>query len=559
LAKWIVTSAWPYSYDVPHLGNLIGSVLSADMMARYLRLKGHDVLMVSGSDEHGTPVELEALKRGIPVRQFADANHQRISELFKRWNLSYDNYTRTENPVHIQFTREHYLQIERAGYISTQEELVHYCPRDNRFLPDRFVEGICPVCGVDAARGDQCDNCGKPIESSTLIKSRCAVCGGPTQLIPRKQWFFDLPKLTEEIRDFIKQSRSFSQNTVNFCLSWIKEGLKPRSLTRDTSWGIPAPFEGAEGRTIYVWMEAVLGYLSAVKEYFIKRGEEERWKEYWLDKDVKTCYFIGKDNIPFHAIIFTALLLASRQGYTLPYAISSTEFLQFEGKKFSKSKKVGIWIDEALEILDADYWRYTLLSIRPESGDVNFTYDLLVEKVNSDLNDSIGNFVNRTLTAVQRFSSGRLSKPTEDYPEELAVAKSVEERHRRISELYEAFELQKAVKLTLQQAEEGNKHLNAMEPWKKFKSEPARALASIYTCCRILKVLCTSLFPIIPQTAMTLHTFLGLKPEGQVQPWDEATEDFKGDVVIGKFHPLFRKISKEEIITKLQEIRRRGE
>ncbi|HKW05247.1 MAG TPA: methionine--tRNA ligase, partial [Nitrososphaerales archaeon] len=356
MTKWVVTSAWPYSSDVPHLGNLIGSVLSADVFARFHRLIGDSVVFVSGSDEHGTPLEVEALKRGISVRELADRNHARISELFRRWNISYDNYTRTESPVHKRFVQNHYSAIYRNdSYFFTQNETIHYCPRDKRFLPDRFVEGTCPYCEYERARGDQCENCGRPLSAEQLIKPYCVICHGPTILKETKQWFFDLPRLSDYISSYLDRAE-LSQNVIRFSRGWIKDGLRPRSITRDSEWGIKAPFPGAEKKTIYVWMEAVLGYVSATIEYFEQRGEPDNWKEFWLEPGGKTAFFIGKDNIPFHSIILPALLRASGKTYNEPSAISSTEFLLFEGQKFSKSNRVGIWIDEALELVPRDYW-----------------------------------------------------------------------------------------------------------------------------------------------------------------------------------------------------------
>ncbi|MGB9659464.1 MAG: methionine--tRNA ligase [Nitrososphaerales archaeon] len=555
MAKWVVTSAWPYSSDIPHLGNLIGSVLSADVIARYLRMKKHSVIFVSGSDEHGTPVEIEAIRRRIPVREFADANHERIKKLFEDWKISYDNYTRTESPIHINFVMNHFREIYKNGFIFEEEELVHYCPKDKKILPDRFVEGTCPYCKVRGARGDQCDNCGKPLDAVKLIDPYCAICNGKTEIKSTKQWYFDLPKLSERIRNYLLNNKELSENAVSFSLSLIEEGLKPRSLTRDTQWGIPAPFPGAEGKTIYVWMEAVLGYVSAVIEYFKTRGNEDGWKDYWLDPNTKTAFFIGKDNIPFHTIIFPALLLASKQNYTLPNVVSATEFLQFEGKKFSKSRRIGIWINEALEILPVDYWRYCLLSIRPESGDVNFTYELLEEKVNSELNDKIGNFINRTLFAIKRFMKGeivkrpKLSQQGEDMIEKINI------RHDKIDEQYERFRIQRAVKLTLEQAEEGNVYLNLTEPWKTFESNQDATYESLYVVARIVKALSIELYPIIPSTAEKIWSFLGLRGKLGNADWSEAKEDFDYPVKIGEFHSLFKKIKKGEVIKRLDEIR----
>jgi methionyl-tRNA synthetase len=530
------------------------------VFARFLRLNKEEVLFVSGSDEHGTPVEVEALKRGIPVRQFADSNHKKIVDLFQKWNISYDNYTRTDNPYHEEFVQKHYMELYENGYVFSAEEKIQYCLYDKRFLPDRFVEGKCPFCGYDGARGDQCDNCQRPLDAERLIEPKCVICGRSTEIRSTKQWFFDLPKLETEVKKFIASSKTLSPNVISFSLGWIKEGLRPRSLTRDTEWGIPAPFPGAEDKTIYVWMEAVLGYVSAVIEYFGKLGEEEKWKSFWLEDSTKTAFFIGKDNIPFHAIIFPALLLGSKQGYVLPYLINSTEFLQFEGQKFSKSRKIGIWIDEALQLLPVDCWRYSLVSVRPESGDVNFTWDLLEEKVNSDLNDAIGNFVNRTLIAIRKFlPQGITSKPKELRQASSATLEKVLERHDEIESAYKRLELQKVAKLSLEQANDGNRYLNRTEPWKISKTDPEYAHEVLYVTTRIVKALSIELLPIIPQTAAKVWNYFHFGGNISEATWGAGREDIQYPLQISEFSTLFSKIKKKEIIEKLKDLRQEKE
>ncbi|MGB9135408.1 MAG: methionine--tRNA ligase, partial [Candidatus Bathyarchaeia archaeon] len=354
----MVTSAWPYINYTPHLGTLIGSILSADVFARYCRLKGDEVVFVSGSDEHGTPVEVEAVRLGVPPKQLTDENHAKVVDLWKKWGISFDNYTRTESAVHKEFVRSLYSKIYEKGLIFSAETELPYCPKCSRFLPDRFVEGTCPYCGAESARGDQCDSCGRLLEPTKLVGFYCAICKSKPVTKRVRHWYFDLPKFTDRLRGLIEASKRLPLNARKFSLNIINEGLEPRAVTRDNKWGIPAPFPGAEDKTIYVWVEAVLGYVSATIEYFRNCGEEGRWRDFWFDKDARILYFIGKDNIIFHTIILPALLLATEEGYVLPWNVSSTEFLQFKGERFSKSHKVGIWIDEALELFPADYWRY---------------------------------------------------------------------------------------------------------------------------------------------------------------------------------------------------------
>ena len=557
MTKWVITSAWPYSSDIPHLGNLIGSVLSADVFARFQRLIGNEVVFVSGSDEHGTPLEVEALKRNIPVRQLADLNHAKISDVFRRWNISYDNYTRTESEAHKTFVRQLYSDIyANDSYIFTQVERIHYCLHDKRFLPDRFVEGTCPYCGFESARGDQCDNCGRPLDAERLTKAYCVICRNPTELRETKQWFFDLPKLSDYVSEYLSRAE-LSINVIKFCRAWIKDGLRPRSITRDSEWGIKAPFPEAKNKTIYVWMEAVLGYVSAVIEYFQTIGAPERWKEFWLDPTTKTSFFIGKDNIPFHAIILPSLLRATGKKYNEPNLISSTEFLNFENQKFSKSRRIGIWTDEALDILPADYWRFALISLRPETGDVNFGWDSLSEKVNNDLNDAIGNFVHRTLVGVIKFANNKFELRITDIPAEYSsLVQQAKDRHDRIFELFSKVELQSACRLIVDQAFDANRFLSATEPWKVVKKDKNKALQMLYVSLTTLKLLSCELYPIIPNTTLNVVRQAGVFKKSEGYPkWEDASIDSDLPIVTKEIKPIFSKVSSEELRMKLEELR----
>src|SRR5512136_212290 len=440
--KTLVTSAWPYMHSLPHLGNLVGSILSADVFARYCRLKGEAIIMVSGSDEHGTPVEVESVKLGISPKELTDKNHKRLSGLLVEWGISFDNYTRTENPIHKEFVQKTLMEIYDNGYIFAQETEMLYCEKCSRFLPDRYVEGKCPYCGYEQARGDQCENCGRLLETTLLIEPYCAICNSKPVVKKTEHWYFDLPKLSKKVGEFLESNNRLAGNTRNFSMSLIAEGLKPRAVTRDVNWGIPAPFPGAEDKRVYVWVEAVLGYVSATIEYFRNHGETERWKEYWFDKKARTYYFIGKDNIPFHTIILPALLLASGEGYNLPWNVSATEFLQFKGEKASKSQRIGIWIDEALEMFSVDYWRFFLVATRPESKDTNFSWDFFLEKINADLNDTYGNFIHRTLTFIDSKFGGVIPAPSKLEAEDEKVLQSIREKVDAIAEELEECKLQ---------------------------------------------------------------------------------------------------------------------
>ncbi len=546
LGKVLVTSAWPYINVTPHLGNLVGSVLSADVAARYYRLKGDDVLMVSGSDEHGTPIEVEAIRQGITPKELTDRNHVRVAALFKQWGASFDNYTRTESPVHREFVQKILMQIYANGYIFSQDTQMLYCEHDQRFLPDRFVEGKCPYCGCERARGDQCDRCGRLLETTALVEPYCVICKNTPTVKTTKHWYIDLSKLSERLSEYLEANEQLPDNVKNFSLNWIKEGLKPRAVTRDVEWGIPAPFPGAEGKTIYVWIDAVLGYVSATIEACQRLGQPEKWRDFWFNKDAKTLYFVGKDNIPFHTIILPALLLASGEAYNLPWNVSATEFLQFKGEKASKSQRIGIWIDEALEMFPVDYWRFFLMATRPESKDTNFSWDFFLEKINADLNDTFGNFIHRTLTFINSKFGGEIPRPTDLSAEDEMILLTINEKVEAIAEEIEASKLQSAVNTLISLSRLGNQYLNEKEPWNLIKTEPAKAASIFYVCARIVKALAVASAPFIPSAAEQLWQILNMEGNLSTSRWREALAPPELGHKINKSRPLFSKIDADE-------------
>jgi methionyl-tRNA synthetase len=530
---------------VPHLGNLVGSVLSADVTARYYRLRGDDTLLVSGSDEHGTPIEVEALRQGITPKELTDRNHAIVADLFKRWGASFDNYTRTESPVHKEFVQETLMKIYKNGYIFSQDTQMLYCEHDQRFLPDRFVEGKCPYCGYERARGDQCDRCGRLLETTFLLEPRCVICGNTPTVKTTRHWYIDLSKFAEPLTKFLQENQQISSNAKNFSINWIKEGLKPRAVTRDVEWGIPAPFPGAEGKTIYVWVDAVLGYVSATIEYFRRVGEPEKWREFWFDKSGKTLYFVGKDNIPFHTIILPALLLATGEDYNLPWNVSATEFLQFKGEKASKSQRIGIWIDEALQLFPADYWRFFLMATRPESKDSNFSWDQFLEKVNADLNDTFGNFIHRTLTFINTRFNGEVP-PAMLTAEDEAVLQAVREKVEEAAREFEEAKLQSAANTLISISRVGNQYLNEKEPWNLLKTDKEKAATILYVAAQVVKAIAVVSEPFMPATAERLWQALNLGGSGHASRWEDALEPLGAGHKIAKAKPLFRKIDADE-------------
>ena len=556
LGKVLVTCAWPYVNYMPHLGTLV-QVLSADVVARYYRLKGEDVVMVSGSDEHGTPIEVEAVRLGISPKQLTDKIHAKVVELFKKWGFSFDNYTRTENPIHKEFVQAYQMKIYNNGYIFTQETEMLYCEKCSRFLPDRFVEGKCPYCGYETARGDQCDACGRLLEPTFLIEPYCTICKSKPIIKKTKQWYFDLPKFSEKLNDYINNNKELPTNARNFSLNLIKEGLKPRAMTRDVNWGIPAPFPGAEGKTFYVWFENVLGYISATVEYFRNRGEPEKWKEYWFNKEAKTLYFVGKDNIPFHVIIFPALLLASGEDYNLPWNVPATEFLQIKGRPFSKSRRIGISIDEALQLFPADYWRYFIMATRPETKDLNFSWELFIEKINSDLNDTFGNFIHRTLAFMNAQFNGEVPRSEALDEGDKQILETLKEKVETVAKEIEDCGLQSAANTMISISRMGNQYLNEKEPWNLIKKDREKAASIIYVAAQIVKALAIVSAPFIPFAAKELWKTLNLPGSVHEQKWDEALKPLPANHKIAKAKPLFQKIEAngQELDEMLEKVR----
>jgi methionyl-tRNA synthetase len=564
--KWVVTSAWPYVNAIPHLGNMIGSVLSADIFARYLRLKGDEVVFVSGSDSHGTPVAVAAKKQNLSAEELAMKNHEIIKNLFQRWNISYDNYTHTHNPTHIKFVQDFFLDVQKNGYVFEREIESLYCSHDKLYLPDRFVEGICPHCGDKNARGDQCDSCQKLLTPLDLKNPRCAICGNKPQIKNTKHWYMNFPKLQDKIAKLIENNTIIPANAKQVCLNSIAEGLPERAITRDLDWGIPAKFEGAEGKTIYVWFEAVLGYVSAVKEWAdILIKQPQKFDYFWKDPNTKTVYFIGKDNIIFHLIIFPGLLMAYNenkkkgQQLVLPYNVSSTEFLMYENQKFSKSRGIGIWIDEALELAPLDYWRFNLIYNRPEKSDTSFLWSEFDNNMKL-LNDNIGNFIHRVLTFINKqFNSNIPNKIQCDDVDTKFISK-INTIAAEIGISLEQFELRKALRQIVDFGRDGNVYLNDKAPWHLIKKNKDAAGHVFNICAQASYALAILLAPFIPDTSQKLFEYLNVSKDINEVSWNSINENsLKSGHKIKAPKPLFEKLDINEIQEKLNKLKSKKE
>jgi len=495
----LVCSAWPYASGVPHLGNLVGSLLSGDVFTRYYRLRGKDVLYVSGSDVHGTRVEYEAQSEGISPGELAQRNHEKILKILDGFDIDFDNYTTTESDVHKEFVREIYLQMEENGYICTNVEKRAFCLRCGKFLADRFISGTCPRCGAPDALGNQCDTCGSMLEPEELTKPRCNFCGeSEIEFRETKHWYLDLAGLSEKLKAYVG-TRGFQGNVERYTQQMIDEGLRPRSMTRDISWGIDAPFDGAEGKVIYVWGEAALGYVSAVIEYF---AGDPKWREFWFGDDVHQVYALGKDNIAFHTLIFPGQLIASGQGYHLPDQIAATEYLNWiGGRSFSKSRGIGLYCDDALDLMDGELWRFYLLYNRPEGRDAHFSWEELEKAVNGVLISNIANLMNRVVSFAQTRFDGAVPDVAPDAEAVDRLSEGVQAYERAVEEGL----LGQALRAVCDLAVFGNEYFQRKKPWETSDAE------AVAGALHLVKGMALLLVPYMPRFAGKILALMGIE------------------------------------------------
>ncbi|MCI2426463.1 methionine--tRNA ligase [Candidatus Acetothermia bacterium] len=507
-SRILICSAWPYGSGIPHLGNLIGCLLSGGALTSYYRLRGYETLHVSGTDAHGTRIEYEAARIKVSPAKLVEQIHSQILAIIKAFDIAIDNYTTTESPVHKEFVVDIYRKMDANGYITTAEEERVFCTLCNSFLADRFIIGRCPKCGNERAKGNQCDACGLMLEPEELSDAKCSLCG--KGMIVRKRtrhWYLDLVKLSPKLREYIA-SRNFRSNVNLFAEQMIEDGLRPRAITRDLEWGIPAPFVGAEGKVIYVWAEAALGYLSATIEYFRNEGQEDKWRKFWFGDDVKQVYTQGKDNIPFHVIIFPAQLIASGEGYHLPDQIAASEYLNWTGgERFSKSEGKGIYADEAIKLLDPEYWRFYLLYERPETQDVNFSWAELDRVINGILIDNISNLINRVLSFITRNYDGIV--PSGDLDSK--VAERVKVATMEYERAMEEGSIAAAARIVASLAVFGNEYFQQQRPWQT--KDPQGVIAGFH----LVKAIAVLLQPFIPRFATAILTRMGASKNR----WDE--------------------------------------
>ena len=534
----------PYANGPCHLGHLRSTYIPADIYARYNRMNDVDVLFVCASDEHGTPIAVRAEQIGKSPKEIADKFHKMIKHDLELCNISLDNFSRTTDPIHYEISQNFFLKLYEKGYIYEQVIKQPYCNSCKRFLPDRYVEGICPHCEAEGARGDHCESCGRHLDPIQLEEPACLICNSTPEIRESKQYFFKLSHFQDDLKEWIRGNEDLPPNVKNYALQWIKEGLKDWILTRDMEWGIPVPLKDAEGKIIYVWGEAFLGYISSAAQWSLR--ENKPWEDYWNDKAI---HFIGKDIIYHHSIFWPALLMG--YGCKLPDNVVAGAYLSLEGRKMSTSKNWVIWASEFLEKFDSDIVRYYLTVNAPLGRDTDFSWDDFQRRVNDELADVLGNFVHRTFTFTNRFFDGKIPEPFnfDNYDEEFKDR--ILNIPEVVSENIEHFKFREGLTEIIKLAKFGNKYFNDKEPWKAVKENPARAANCLYLCNQLAKTLSVILTPYIPVKASKIMEIMNLNVE-KTTSWKTAAKFVPAGHEIGKPKPLFSKID-DNIIKKEKE------
>lgn len=549
--KVLVTSALPYANGPIHLGHLSGAYLPADIYVRYKRLNGDDVLYICGSDEHGVPITITADKEKVSPQVIIDRYHESNKKAFKRFGMSFDNYSRTSLPIHHETAKEFFLEFYNRGLFIEKKSNQFYDEKAKMFLPDRYVEGTCPRCGNEQARSDECENCGSLYDPSELINPKSKVTGETPVLKETTHYYFPLGKYQPALENYVNEMNEkygWKENVLQYCRGWFKEGLKDRAITRDLDWGVKVPVDSAAGKVIYVWFEAVLGYISSTKEFSQLKKQPDLWKKYWQDIKTKYIAFIGKDNVVFHTIIFPAILMAWNEGknekYCLPQNVPANEFLNFEGKKFSKSRGWGIDVDEFLNIFPPDPLRYTLAANLPENKDTDFYWKEFQLRNNSELADILGNFINRTFTFVHKHFDGKV--PAKGKPEKIDIdmLNELSEYPGRIAELFERYKIKDGVNEMMNLARDGNKYFNDSEPWVTIKSNKEKCGTTLNICLQAIYTLAELFYPVLPFSSEKLFKMLNAKPVD----WRESGKSLlKEGHQINNAEILFPKIEDEVI------------
>ena len=536
----LVAVAWPYANGSIHLGHTAGAYLPADIFARYHRMMGNEVAMVSGSDAHGTPVTIAADQQGVSPEDIYSKFQAEFLDTWERFGISFDLFTSTHTQNHTEVAQDIFLRLLEKGYLYTDTMNQPFCLNHERYLPDRYVEGVCPHCSYDGARGDQCDNCGRTLDPEELIGLRCRECGSTPEIRETEHFFLRLSAFEDELLEWIRKQDHLRPNVKNFTIGYLEGGLRDRAITRDLEWGVPVPVEGYENKRIYVWFEAVIGYLSATKEWAKNGGQPDKWKEFWQGES-RSYYFMGKDNIPFHTVIWPAMLLGYG-GLNLPYNVPANEYVNLEDRKLSTSRNWAVWMPDYLDRHDPDPLRYVLSAIMPETADSDFSWAEYVRRNNDELVATYGNLVHRTLSMTARNFDRSVPDPGELDEPSLALLdeahSTLDDTGRNIADCRFRNALQSAMRL----AQSTNRYLDSKAPWQAVKTDKADAARTLWTSMSVINCLKVAFYPFMPGSSEKVHGLLGLDGGVESEGWNWDRAALKPGSPIPRPKPLFRKL-----------------
>jgi len=538
--KILVAVAWPYASGSRHLGHIAGAYLPADIFARFHRAIGNDPLMVSGSDVHGTPITVRAETEGVTPQEIVDRYHTEIVEQWDALGVDWDLFTTTGTRNHHEVTQDMFLRLYENGYIDKRSSEQYYDPEAERFLPDRYVEGTCPHCGYDGARGDQCDNCGRTLDPVDLINPRSSLTGTPPVRRSTEHFYLRLSDFADRLKEWLESRKGWRKHVLNFSLGWIEEGLHDRAITRDIEWGVEIPVAGlGEGKRIYVWFDAVIGYLSASKEWSKLGGDPEAWRQWWQNDDAEHYYFIGKDNVPFHTIIWPSILLGYGDLH-LPTDVPANQYVTFKGGKASASRGVGLTVGAALDRYEPDALRYALAANLPETSDVDITEAELVRRINEELVATWGNLVNRVISMTHRYFDGVVPDPGALEPIDDGVLTAVDLALDDAAEHLRSVRLRAALGSLLAGAQAANQYLSEREPWKTAKTDQGRTATTLYVALQSIAGLAAGFAPYLPATSVRVFETLGLDTSARQPAW--GRHEVAAGTKLGPATPLFAKV-----------------
>ena len=545
--KILVTSALPYSNGLIHIGHLAGAYLPADIYVRYQRMVGNDVVFICGADEHGVPITIAAMKQNKAPQELVDQYYITNRDSFEKIGIKFDNFSRTSLPIHHKTSQEFFLALHEKGKLNVKEIKQLYCPEDKMYLADRYVNGICPKCGAKDARGDQCEKCGSWLDPLSLKEPKCAICGADPIVKTTKHWYLPMGDFQPSLEKWLKQKEDWKDNVKNYCNGWFKEGLRDRAITRDLDWGVPVPLPDADGKVMYVWFDAPIGYISSTKEWAEKIGKPEIWKDYWQNPDCELIHFIGKDNIVFHAIFWPATLIEVG-GYNLPTQIPANEFLNLEGNKLSTSKNYAVWLPDYLKKFKPDLLRYTLAANLPENKDTDFSWKQFQKCNNNELADILGNFINRTLTFVNKYCDGIIPKAESLSNLDTQVLNETTLIAAEAGELINSFKIRAATSRVMDIARAGNRYFDSAHPWQTRKTDFESCRTTLNVCCRLIRTLAICFNPFIPFSSDQIWSMMGFEGKASDIHWQDASKkiDLAG-IKLGKTEIIFKKIDDDEL------------